>query len=187
MLTASACKTTAQHHVNSLAAPPSIDVAYASPDTHYNMHYVDTLVDASVRTLSATDTVDETPLPYSAPEARLALSAAESGANCNIKDRFDRKAVLAYQWGNHTRSRLALDVDGIGFDGGDIEGVKLEYTFRLQKEKPRKMGCRYQSNWQGMVGSGYNEMFLRPEDQGAKADLRQLRQDIQTRWDTVWD
>lgn len=80
---------------------------------------------------------------------------------CSLNDRFDRKAVVAYEWG---RSRLSLDVDGVNFGGGDERAVHLQYKIRLQPEKTKKQRCRYSSSWQGLVGSGYNELFVRKED-----------------------
>lgn len=113
------------------------------------------------------------------------ISAGQT--DCSIRDMFDRKAMLAYEWGNNTRSRLSFDVDGVGLDSLDVEGVKLEYAFRLQPEKPKKMACRYSSQWQGMVGSGYNEMFLRGDNEGARREINELRQDLETRLETVFD
>lgn len=107
--------------------------------------------------------------------------------DCSIRDMFDRKAMLAYEWGNNTRSRLSFDVDGVGLDSLDVEGVKLEYAFRLQPEKPKKMGCRYSSQWQGMVGSGYNEMFMRGDNEGARRELNELRNDLETRMESLFD
>lgn len=79
---------------------------------------------------------------------------------CRLKDRFDREAILAYEW---NRSRFALDVDGIG-GGGDQSGARIQYTIRLQPEKTDKQKCRYKSSWQGLMGSGYNEFILRKEN-----------------------
>lgn len=180
MLTASACTTSAEHHSHPLAAPPSFDAAYTVPDTHYNMNIVPVRSDV----LAALDSDPNVPSGFN--DTPVNVSAAE-GANCNIQDRFDRNALIAYEWGQNTQNRLGLDVDGIGWGGGEIEQVKLQYTFRLQPERPKKMGCRYTSGWQGMVGSGYNEMFMRPENEGAKADFNELRRDFETRWETVWD
>jgi hypothetical protein len=80
---------------------------------------------------------------------------------CRIKDRFDRGALLAYQWG---QNRVALNVKGINLDSDGIEGVKVQYTLKLQDHKSHKERCKYDSHWQGIVGSSYNELFLRKED-----------------------
>lgn len=82
-------------------------------------------------------------------------------SECSLHDRFDRKAVVAYEWG---RSRLSLDVDGVSLGGGGERGVHLKYKIRFQPEKTKKQRCRYSSPWQGLVGSGYNELFVRKED-----------------------
>lgn len=80
---------------------------------------------------------------------------------CHIKDRFDRKAVLAYQWG---RNRIGLDIDGIGYDSMDLEEIKMTYRLRLQNHKRKKEKCRYNSSWQGMIGSSINEFYKREDD-----------------------
>ena len=94
----------------------------------------------------------------------LSLERQSVKKDCSVKDRFDRKYILAYQWGQTGENQLGLDVDGIGFDGGEVEGIKLEYKMRLQPIKNKKEKCRYESGWQGMLGSGYNEFFLREHD-----------------------
>lgn len=79
-------------------------------------------------------------------------------ANCSIKDRIDRDALIAYEW---SRNRLSMDVDGMS--GGDT-GMMLTYKIRLQPEKTKAQKCRYGSKWQGMIGSGYNELMVRDDD-----------------------
>ena len=85
----------------------------------------------------------------------------KSGDKCKIKYRFDRKEVLAYEWG---RNRLGFDVGGVKLGGGGINSVKIRYRLRIHPEKTKKEKCRYPSHWQGLIGSGYNEIFLRDED-----------------------
>lgn len=107
---------------------------------------------------------------------RAALSKKSQTKECRLKDRFDRKALLAYQW---DRSKIALDLDGVGVGFGGfkkLEGVKIEYKLRLQREKPPRERCRYDSKWQGLIGSGYNEFFVR-EDQSVWEDLRKMKKD----------
>lgn len=87
--------------------------------------------------------------------------ATSSSKKCGIRDRFDRKAVLAYEWG---RNRMALDVDGINLGSGSKRSLRLEYKINLHPEKTRKQRCRYSSSWQGLIGSGYNEFFIRKDD-----------------------
>lgn len=108
---------------------------------------------------------------------RLSLSKRPAQKECRMKDRFDRKALLAYEW---NRSRVAVDIDGlnVGWSGvSDFEAVKLEYRLRLQPEKTPKEKCRYASHWQGLLGSGYNEMFVR-EDKTVWQGLKKLKQDF---------
>ena len=90
---------------------------------------------------------------------------------CGFKDRFDRKAILAYEW---ERSRLALDVDGLSFGGSDDQAIKIQYTLRLQPEKSKEQRCRFNSPWQGLIGSGYNELFVREQDT-VYEELREMR------------
>ena len=98
------------------------------------------------------------------PRDVLALEASAVPKGCRVKERFDRKHLIAYQWGRAGESKLGLDVDGIGFDSMEVEGVMLEYRLRLQPLANKKDKCRYASNWQGIVGSGYNEFFARETD-----------------------
>lgn len=106
---------------------------------------------------------DEGTVPQQSEAFDVAVSVkdnSEPEKRCRIKDRFDREALIAYEW---DRSRFALDVDGIG-GGSDGSGARIEYKIRLQPEKTDKQKCRYSSKWQGLLGSGYNELVLRKED-----------------------
>lgn len=127
-------------------------------------------------------------LPFSlaAPEDKTgnragsaALSSSEPEKKCRINDRFDRKALVAYHW---DRNRLALDVDGINLGGSGNKGVRLEYRLRLQPGKTRKEKCLYESNWQGLIGSGYHELFVRENDT-VWQELRRMRRDVMHRLD----
>ncbi|MGH1376340.1 MAG: hypothetical protein ACRBCK_08330 [Alphaproteobacteria bacterium] len=93
---------------------------------------------------------------------------------CKLNKRFDRDALLAYEW---DRSRLSVDVDGINMSGGGDRGFYLQYKIRLQPEKPKESKCRYASKWQGMVGSGYNELILRDENT-VWSELRNVQKDV---------
>jgi hypothetical protein len=113
----------------------------------------------------STITLSDTGMPgqdaeYYAQRAALTSSTAET-KKCSIKDRFDRDALVAYQW---RQNRLGLRVKGINMEDQGIEEIKFEYKLRLQPHKTRKERCRYESGWQGLIGSGYNEMFLREKD-----------------------
>ncbi len=80
---------------------------------------------------------------------------------CRTKDRFDRKALLAYEWG---RARMSLDVDGVNLSGGGEKAVMFEYKLKFSSEKTKAQRCRYNSKWQGLIGSGYNELVIREND-----------------------
>ncbi len=90
-----------------------------------------------------------------------ALATSPNEKKCSIKDRFDRSALIAYQW---DQNRVGLRVKGINMEDRGISEIKLEYKLKLQPEKTRKEKCRYEASWQGVVGSSYNEMFLRKEN-----------------------
>ena len=105
-------------------------------------------------------------------------SAGESSYKCRWKDRLDRKAVLAYEW---DRSRLSMDVDGVNLSGDGEYGVRVAYRLRFQPEKPPKERCRYNAAWQGMIGSGYHEFFVREKDtvwQAIKQDIKDVKQKV---------
>jgi hypothetical protein len=78
-------------------------------------------------------------------------------SGCSLKDRFDRDAVLAYNFDDN-QSRLSLHM---ATDGASVERVGLRFTYKFQSYKTRKERCRYQSHFQGLGGSIYNEFFLR--------------------------
>lgn len=98
-----------------------------------------------------------------ASEDRVATNLSEKDAyKCRMKDRFDRKAVLAYEW---DRSRLSMDVDGINMSSfGSDMAVRIEYKLRIHPEKPKKLKCRGGTKLQGLIGTGYHELFVREED-----------------------
>jgi hypothetical protein len=96
----------------------------------------------------------------------LGYSASEPAipAGCSIKDRFDRKAVLAYNF-DDKQSRLALHLNADA-DWGEVEveKVMVKYTYKLQPIPHRKDACKYPSGFQGIIGSGYNEFFRREKN-----------------------
>ena len=154
--------------------PPEINMTTIE-DQHVQPHYfadvmsVDPVISVGIQ---ADDVGFEKRSDVVAPDANQVKAITED--NCRVQDRFDRKAVIAYEWGHE---RLALDVDGVGLDGGDDSGVRLEYKVNLQRKKTSKQKCRYSSKWQGLIGSGYNEMFLRQEDT-VWEDLKDMRKDV---------
>jgi hypothetical protein len=80
--------------------------------------------------------------------------------SCHVKDRFDRKELVAYEWG---QNRMGFDVDGLGLTGGSVENVQFSYRLRLQNYKTKKERCRHNSSWQGLLGSSYNELVVRDD------------------------
>lgn len=110
------------------------------------------------------------------------LKSAPKEKACSIRDRFDRDALVAYQWG---RNRIALDIDGLNWQSRQLEEIKLEYKLRLQDYKTRKEKCRYESGWQGMIGSGYNELFLRDKDT-VYDQIKKIRNDVDDGMDKLF-
>lgn len=83
-------------------------------------------------------------------------------SGCSFGDRFDRDGVIAYQFSDgQSRLSLHMNIDGVGFSGAELDQVMVKYTYKLQAIPGRKERCRYKSGFQGIIGSGYNEMFLR--------------------------
>lgn len=122
----------------------------------------------AVELAQAVEVTVEQPLEV---EEALALEVKTSVRDgCSINDRFDREALIAYEW---DRKRLSLDVDGIG-GGSEDSGMRLEYRIRLQPEKTDKQKCRHSASWQGLLGSGYNELVVR-EDRRVWKEIGQKR------------
>lgn len=109
---------------------------------------------------------------------RLGLGRDESKAmGCNLTNRFDRSAALAYNFDDHqSRVSLHLSLDGPSLSNpGNVgfNSVMVRYTHKFQKPAKRKgatgptyveeghKGCLYPSKVQGFLGSAFNEMFLR--------------------------
>ena len=92
------------------------------------------------------------------PQEGLALNAHEVIKSCRIKDRFDRKALLAYEWSGG--ERLSLDVDGLGIGSQKIDKVYLQYKISLQPELEKRDPCKYASAYQGLLGSVYQELVV---------------------------
>ena len=178
VLALSGCMTTGNSEP--LAPQPPVYNSLTSSDARYEPHY---FVDRGHQEeqvmlaggvaggdVGALDTQQIDP-------AQIQKTPQLSLEGCNIKDRFDRKALLAYEW---DRSRLSVDVDGVNFDSGDDRAIRLEYRIRLQPEKPRKERCRYGSKWQGMIGSGYNEFFVRENDT-VWTEIKEIRRETMER------
>lgn len=100
------------------------------------------------------------------PSPRPLVTLSMQG--CKIKDRFDRKDTIAYNFSDG-QSRLAFKLNMEGpslFNPTNFEfkGAMLRFTYKLQPETKRKGHCLYSSPVQGLVGSVYNEMFNREYD-----------------------
>lgn len=183
ILTLLGCTTSNQSY--SLAPQPpetpisSIEDAVFTPYYFADVPFVDSLsvgVNAEVQSSGFEERLE--PVTGAPRETEIALAEDK----CRIQDRFDRKALLAYEWGYQ---RVGLDVDGIGFDGGGESGIKIEYKMNLQRRKTKIQNCRYSSKWQGLIGSGYNEMFV-SEDGLVWKDLRNMRKDVLERMDRAF-
>ncbi|MGH1377488.1 MAG: hypothetical protein ACRBB3_01580 [Alphaproteobacteria bacterium] len=164
ILALSGCVTTDKSEPLAPSPPKVLSNSLSDHSSHvsYQPHYFSAPMQTDLLSVDVSPIVDEISqekgiyLPSNESEDAILLSS-----KCSLNDRFDRKAVVAYEWG---RSRLSLDVDGVGLGGGDDRGVRVQYKIRLQPEKTKKQRCRYSSSWQGLVGSGYNEFFIRKEN-----------------------
>lgn len=105
----------------------------------------------------------------------------KSGDRCSIKDRFDRGAVFAYEFGEKDRSRVAFDVGGLNLSNTGIKDARISFTYRLQADKPRKQRCRYASAYQGLIGSGYNELVERQGNDTVWHEAETVRRDLVSR------
>lgn len=85
--------------------------------------------------------------------------------NCSVRDRFDRKSTIAYNFeGGKSRLGLHLDIDGPSLSNPgqlELEAVTVNYRYRFQALAGKREKCLYKSGWQGLLGSGYNEFFRR--------------------------
>ena len=72
---------------------------------------------------------------------------------------------------------MSVDVDGVSFGGSGERAMRVEYKLRLQPEKTKKQKCRYSSQWQGLVGSGYNELIVRESDT-VWDEVKNLRREV---------
>lgn len=112
--------------------------------------------------------------PENQPEAKKRKTTIKLGLNrdaakalgCDMGDRFDRGAALAYNFDNHqTRLSLHLSVDGPSLSNpGNLElnTAMIRFTHKFQKpSKTEEAKCLYPSKVQGLLGSAYNELFVR--------------------------
>ncbi len=171
----SGCKTTENYSLLA-PAPPSVN----SYSFVQNFRSTETVVYQEISLL--TPELQAEPLVMDNAQV-LAVEGdndiVNSLSGCRIKDRFDRKALIAYEWG---RSRVSVDVDGINLSGGGDRGVFLAYKLRLQPEKTKAQRCRYNSNWQGLIGSGYHELVLR-EENTVWSEIKEIKAEVLSRFD----
>ncbi len=98
---------------------------------------------------------------------RLGLSRNESKTlGCDMGDRFDKSAALAYNFSNQkTRLSLHLSVDGPSLSNPsnlEFNSLLVRFTHKFQKpSKSQQKKCQFPSQVQGLVGSIYNEFFVR--------------------------
>jgi hypothetical protein len=98
---------------------------------------------------------------------KLGLSESESKTlGCHFADRFDRGATLAYNFkDNQTRLALHLNLEGPSLGEPSnlhLNSVMVRYTYKFSKPPAsRRDKCRFQSSFQGVLGSAYNELFIR--------------------------
>tara|TARA_R110002072_G_scaffold149291_1_gene297133 strand:- start:1115 stop:1762 length:648 start_codon:yes stop_codon:yes gene_type:complete len=139
--------------LSSIIIPTLINMPQNAPVSVDNM--------AAMRPAAGFDVVNTDVLAESGIVMDLKTPAPSTSYNCRMKDRFDRKALLAYEW---DRSRVSVDVDGLNMSSGSVDGVFIKYKLRIQPEPPKKLACRYPSSWQGLIGSGYHELIVREDD-----------------------
>lgn len=155
----SGCATDSRHHA--LAPPPP---AFNPADAALAMTrpaQMNDMTPASMEGLAAAPFADSTTLSDAEISAALGARRKAFVSDCSIGDRFDRDTTLAYNF-KDGQSRLGLDIDGLSYDSLEIEAVKLEFRYRFSSGKTKKEKCRYESGFQGLVGSSYNE-FVRRE------------------------
>lgn len=151
-ITLSAC----QAHQTGFAPPPPqfYFSENASSEQNYDLAAVQKLAEiapASGQAVAAGTAIDQ----------GHRANAKQEPSGCSIKDRFDRKDLIAYQWGDN---RIGFDVDGIGYDSMEVEEVKLTYRLRLQPIADRKEKCRRGGSWHGIAGTGYAEIVQHDGD-----------------------
>ncbi len=107
----------------------------------------------------------------------------KTAKRCGLRDRFDRKQVIAYNF-EDGRSRVGLNLRAAGFGLSDlgrveVEKIQLNFRYRFPPHKKKQSKCLYDSGWQGLAGSAYNEFFLREDDTVYEA--------LDDEWDRVED
>ncbi len=100
------------------------------------------------------------------PENAPGFNKSRPEVNCSFGDRFDRKTTLAYNFDNahQLAFKLGINPSEGGPAGISHAGIAFRWRFNSVKspvEAPPKERCLYDSHWQGLGGSIYNELFLR--------------------------
>lgn len=83
---------------------------------------------------------------------------------CKVTDRFDNRSTIAYNFDDRHQVALNMAANGDGPMGVSRAVIVFRYKFDAPKPTAREQQrakCRYDSHWQGLVGSTYNELFLR--------------------------
>jgi len=115
--------------------------------------------------------------------AALAIEGGPPPGHCSLKDRFDRKEAIAYNFSDgQSRVGLRLGIDGFSLsDAGnfELEEVKINFRYRFQPIKKKREHCLYASSWQGLAGSAYNELVLR--------ETHTVYEELDDKWDEVGD
>jgi hypothetical protein len=180
LLTITACSNSGSYNVSSLAPLPP-NAGYSS--SHNGVYNIQSAEDAQRIAPAAGRSNSNHQRHWQTAQQERAVLAAKSGGpvNCSVKDRFDRNALLAYEFGTEQRNRVSFDVDGLSLDNTELEAMQINFTYRLQADKPKKQRCRYTSNYQGLVGSGYNELFLREGDNTVWHEIKDVRHEVEDR------
>mgnify|MGYP004387138533 CR=1 FL=1 len=154
------------HTTQALApAPPEESFSKIAYSTNIQPHTTKMLLPAKIEPAASADII------------KASLSKETKAKKCKVNHRFDRKALIAYQW---DRSRLGIDIDGVGVDWdgfSEFEAVKIEYRLKFSPEKTKREKCLYPSKWQGLIGSGYNEFFIRQENT-VWEELKDMKKDL---------
>ena len=141
------------------------DDASYSPSPDYTGYFVDSHVHVPMAA-GFTPGWSGSPASSSSYRAPAEALAQGGGDGCSFAGRFDNRSALAYNFDDN-RSQIGFNMSvndhGSGMVNVSRAVVVFRYRFDHVKSPPReeKEKCRYASHWQGLVGSGYNELFLR--------------------------
>lgn len=116
-----------------------------------------------------TEYADVSGVPIKDRKMRIRLGLGRNDSKmlgCDLGTRFDNSAAFAYQLDDRqSRVSLHLSMDGPSFSNpGNLEfnSVMIRFTHKFQKPpKSRQDNCLFPSKVQGLLGSAYNELFIR--------------------------